>query len=64
MTPSLRPNNIGCFRRIRHQPLTTRQFGRLFKPAAKAAGLRKTLTLHAFRHAMALLALQLPGACR
>jgi hypothetical protein len=27
-----------------HQPLTTRQFGRLFKEAAKAAGLRKTLS--------------------
>ena len=25
-----------------HQPLTTRQFGRLFKEAARAAGLRKT----------------------
>ena len=25
-----------------HQPLTTRQFSRLFKEAAKAAGLRKT----------------------
>ena len=29
-----------------HQPMTTRQFGRLFKQAAKAAGLRKTLSLH------------------
>jgi len=27
-----------------HQPLTTRQFSRLFKEAAKAAGLRKTTT--------------------
>jgi site-specific recombinase XerD len=27
-------------------PLTTRQFGRLFKEAAKAAGLRKTISLH------------------
>ena len=27
-------------------PLTTRQFGRLFKKAAKAAGLRKTVSLH------------------
>jgi hypothetical protein len=25
-----------------HQPLTTRQFSRMFKEAAKAAGLRKT----------------------
>ena len=33
-----------------HRPLTTRQFGRLFKEAAKAAGLRKTLSLHALRH--------------
>jgi integrase len=31
--------------RTDHQPLTTRQFGRLFKEAAKAAGLRKTLSL-------------------
>jgi integrase/recombinase XerD len=30
-------------------PLTTRQFGRLFKEAAKAAGLRKTLSLHSLR---------------
>src|SRR6202035_4820823 len=34
-------------------PVTTRQFGRLFKDAAKAAGLRKTLTLHALRHSFA-----------
>jgi site-specific recombinase XerD len=34
-------------------PLTTRQFGRLFKEAAKAAGLRKTLSLHALRHSFA-----------
>jgi len=33
-----------------HRPLTTRQFGRLFKEAAKAAGLRKTLSLHSLRH--------------
>jgi hypothetical protein len=36
--------------RSRHQPLTTRQFGRLFKEAVKAAGLRKTLSLHSLRH--------------
>ncbi len=34
-------------------PLTTRQFGRLFKDAAKAAGLRKTLSLHSLRHSFA-----------
>jgi site-specific recombinase XerD len=39
--------------RNRHQPLTTRQFGRLFKEAAKAAGLRKTLSLHSLRHSFA-----------
>jgi integrase len=33
-----------------HQPLTTRQFGRLFKEAAKAAGLRKTVSPHSLRH--------------
>jgi integrase/recombinase XerD len=36
--------------RNRHQPLTTRQFGRLFKEAARAAGLRKTVSLHSLRH--------------
>src|ERR1700722_6236749 len=35
------------------RPLTTRQFGRLFKEAAKAAGLRKTLSLHSLRHSFA-----------
>src|SRR5215470_7515433 len=35
------------------QPMTTRQFGRLFKQAAKAAGLRKTLSLHSLRHSFA-----------
>jgi integrase/recombinase XerD len=34
-------------------PVTTRQFARLFKDAAKAAGLRKTLSLHALRHSFA-----------
>jgi integrase/recombinase XerD len=34
-------------------PVTTRQFGRLFKDAAKAAGLRKTLSLHSLRHSFA-----------
>jgi integrase/recombinase XerD len=36
-----------------HRSLTTRQFGRLFKEAAKAAGLRKTLSLHTLRHSFA-----------
>jgi site-specific recombinase XerD len=39
--------------RKRHQPLTTRQFGRLFKEATKAAGLHKTLSLHSLRHSFA-----------
>jgi integrase/recombinase XerD len=34
-------------------PVTTRQFGRLFKEAARAAGLRKTLSLHTLRHSFA-----------
>jgi integrase len=36
-----------------HRPLTTRQFGRLFKEAVKAAGLRKMLCLHTLRHSFA-----------
>jgi integrase/recombinase XerD len=36
-----------------HRPLTTRQFGRLFKEAANAAGLRKTLSVHSLRHSFA-----------
>jgi integrase/recombinase XerD len=39
--------------RSQHQPMTTRQFSRLFKEAAKAAGLRKTLSLHSLRHSFA-----------
>jgi integrase/recombinase XerD len=39
--------------RRKPRPLTTRQFGRLFKQAAKAAGLRKTLSLHTLRHSFA-----------
>jgi len=35
------------------RPLTTRQFARLFKQATKAAGLRKTLSLHSLRHSFA-----------
>ncbi|MGC1857886.1 MAG: tyrosine-type recombinase/integrase, partial [Pseudolabrys sp.] len=34
-------------------PLTTRQFSRLFKEAAKAGGLRKTVSLHSRRHSFA-----------
>jgi site-specific recombinase XerD len=39
--------------RDEHRPLTTRQFSRLFKETAKAAGLRKTLSLHSLRHSFA-----------
>ena len=39
--------------RSQHLPLTTRQFSRLFKEATKAAGLRKTLSLHTLRHSFA-----------
>jgi site-specific recombinase XerD len=39
--------------RTDHQPVTTRQFNRLFKQAAKAAGLRKALSLHSLRHSFA-----------
>ena len=33
--------------------MTTRQFSRLFKEAAKAAGLRKRVSLHSLRHSFA-----------
>jgi site-specific recombinase XerD len=36
-----------------HQPLTTRQFSRLFQEAAKAAALSKTVPLHSLRHSFA-----------
>src|ERR1700747_2975563 len=39
--------------RGQYQPLTTRQFSRLFKEPAKAAGLRKTVSLHSLRHSFA-----------
>ena len=39
--------------RSKHQPMTTRQFARLFKEAAKAAGLRKAVSLHSLRHSFA-----------
>ena len=39
--------------RSQHQPMTTRQFSRLFKEAAKAAGLRKRVSLHSLRHSFA-----------
>ena len=39
--------------RIDGHPTTARQFGRLFKEAAKAAGLRKAISLHSLRHSFA-----------
>src|SRR6266851_4229828 len=36
-----------------YQPLTTRQFSRLFKEAARAAGPRKAISLHSLRHSFA-----------
>ena len=39
--------------RSKRRPLTTRQFARLFRQAVKAAGLRKTLSLHTLRHSFA-----------
>src|ERR1700741_3294293 len=39
--------------RSQRQPLTTRQFSRLFKEATNAAGLRKTVPLHSLRHSFA-----------
>jgi integrase/recombinase XerD len=50
----LAPEHRWLFRgRSDHQPLTTRQFSRLFKEAAKAAGLRKAVSLHSLRHSFA-----------
>ena len=39
--------------RIDRHPTTARQFGRLFKEAANAAGLRKAVSLHSLRHSFA-----------
>lgn len=39
--------------RVEHRGLTTRQFNRLLKDAAKAAGLKKPITLHTLRHSFA-----------
>jgi integrase/recombinase XerD len=47
------PEHQWLFPGRRAQPLTTRQFGRLFKEAAKAAALRKTVSLHSLRHSFA-----------
>ena len=49
----LAPQQRWLFPGRKYRPLTTRQFGRLFKEAAKAAGLRKTLSLHSLRHSFA-----------
>ncbi len=50
VTPEQRWLFPGC---IDRQPTTARQFGRLFKEAAKAAGLRKAVSLHSLRHSFA-----------
>ena len=47
------PEQRWLFPGRKYRPLTTRQFGRLFKDATKAAGLRKTLSLHSLRHSFA-----------
>ena len=47
------PQQRWLFPGRKNRPLTTRQFGRLFKEAAKAAGLRKTISLHSLRHSFA-----------
>src|SRR6266576_1951723 len=47
------PEQRWLFPGRKYRPLTTRQFARLFKEAATAAGLRKTLSLHSLRHSFA-----------
>ena len=39
--------------RARGQPMTTRQLNRLFHETAEAAGIKKSVTLHALRHSFA-----------
>ena len=52
MTPASPRNDAGCFPAATVLS-TARQFGRLFKDAAKAAGLRKAVSLHSLRHSFA-----------
>ena len=40
-------------RKNRGQPMTTRQLSRLFHAATEAAGIKKSVTLHALRHSFA-----------
>jgi len=54
MTAASRQNTAGCFQVAVNITLwTTRQFSRLFKEAARAAGLRKTVSLQSLRHSFA-----------
>ena len=50
---ALSSTDIQSFANTQANALTTRQLSRLFKEAAKAAGLRKTLSLHTLRHSFA-----------
>ena len=46
--------NAGCFLATgAGKPMTTRQLSRLFHEAADAAGIKKSVTLHALRHSFA-----------
>ncbi len=49
----LAPEQRWLFPGRKYRPLTTRQFARLFKEAANAAGLRKAISLHSLRHSFA-----------
>jgi hypothetical protein len=47
------PFSLGAKGRRAGKPITTRHLNRLFHEAAEAAGIKKSVTLHALRHSFA-----------